>query len=188
MGISERPALSASNIRRASAADIDQLGVIGPAAYALAYAYLWADGAAFARHLATFSAEAFGKFLKRADTRLWVAEIDGSIVGFLSMIVGSANPITGWPNGAEIPRIYLLPGAQKLGLGRRLLEAAIGQAREEKLGHVWLDVMASAQHARRAYRLWGFSEIGTTSFGKPVRSELAEMVVLIKRIEGGADS
>jgi GNAT superfamily N-acetyltransferase len=86
-----------------------------------------------------------------------VAQIDRSLVGFLSMIVGLPNPISLEPNGAEIPRIYFLPGAQRLGLGRQLLAAAIEQAHDESLTHIWLDVMASADWARRGpciFRVW----------------------------------
>jgi GNAT superfamily N-acetyltransferase len=73
------------------------------------------------------------------------------------MIVGLPNPISLEPNGAEIPRIYFLPGAQRLGLGRQLLAAAIEQAHDESLTHIWLDVMASADWARRGpciFRVW----------------------------------
>lgn len=121
--------------------------------------------------------------LERTDARLWVAQVDATIVGFLTMVVDSANPVTKEANGAEIPRIYLLPGAQSLGLGRALLNSAIAQAREENFSHIWLDVMASADHARRAYLKWGFSEIGPRTFDKPVKAGFADMVVLIKYLK-----
>ncbi|WP_353645447.1 GNAT family N-acetyltransferase [Mesorhizobium sp. WSM2239] len=164
-------------------ADIQSLGIIGPAAYAAAYGYLWDNSAALERQLATFGAEAFAKLLERADARLWIAQADASILGFLTMVVGSANPVTEEANGAEVPRIYLLPGAQRLGLGKKLLSSAIAQARDENLGHIWLDVMASAEHARAAYLKWGFSELGSRKFDKPVKAELADMVVLIKHLK-----
>jgi ribosomal protein S18 acetylase RimI-like enzyme len=98
------------------------------------------------------------------------------------MIADSANPVTDEPNGAEIPRIYLLPGVQGLGLGRRLLDAALLEAGERSLSHVWLDVMASADNARKAYLKWGFSELGAKRFGRPVKAGMADMVVLIRHI------
>jgi ribosomal protein S18 acetylase RimI-like enzyme len=170
-------------IRRASSADVHSLGIVGPAAYAAAYGYLWDKSAALARQLATFGAEAFAKLLERADARLWIAQVDASILGFLTMVVGSANPITEEANGAEIPRIYLLPGAQRLGLGKQLLNSAIAQARDENLSHIWLDVMASAELARTAYLKWGFSEVGVRKFDKPVKAEFADMVVLMKYLK-----
>jgi GNAT superfamily N-acetyltransferase len=136
---------------------------------------------ALAKQLDTFSSAAFAELLSGTDARVWVAQIDGSLVGFLSMIVGSPNPISREPNGAQIPRVYLLPGAQRLGLGRQLLAAAIKQAHDERLTHIWLDVMASADWARRAYLKWGFSELGSKFFDKPVKAGQNDMVVLIKR-------
>lgn len=167
-------------VRKATPADVPGLGVVGPAAYAAAYTYLRDDDAELARQLATFSATSFEIFLANPDTALWVAEADGAIVGFLSMIAGSLNPVTEEPGGAEIPRIYLLPGVQGMGLGRRLLDAAIAEAEILSLGHVWLDVMASADNARKAYLKWGFSELGTKRFGRPVKAGMADMVVLIR--------
>jgi diamine N-acetyltransferase len=167
-------------VRRVVKGDVHNLGVVGPAAYAAAYGHLWDDGGEFAKHLDTFSADAFEAFLNRPDTAVWVAEVNRTIVGFLSMVVDSANPITREPNGAEIPRIYLLPGVQGIGLGRRLLDAAITEAEGRSLSHVWLDVMASANTARKAYLSWGFFELGAKRFSKPVKADMEDMVVLIR--------
>ena len=75
-------------IRRAVPSDAEKLGVIGPAAYSSAYSYLWNNSVELAKHLDTFSAAAFAELLSRPNARVWVAQIDGSLVGFLSMIVG----------------------------------------------------------------------------------------------------
>jgi len=169
-------------IRRATIRDSETLGTLGPAAYAVAYSHLWDDAVALAAQLQTFSADAFRVLLERESTRIWLAEIDQTAVGFLSMIIGSANPITAEPNGAEIPRIYLLPGSQGRGMGRSLLEVAICEAENEHLDHVWLDVMSSADTALKAYQNWGFSEIGRKEFSRPVRSSLRSMIVLKKTV------
>jgi diamine N-acetyltransferase len=75
-----------------------------------------------------------------------------------------------------------LSGQHNTSLGRLLLDAAIAQAATENLSHVWLDVMASATAARRAYAKWGFREIGTRKFEKPVKVGQSEMVVLLKEV------
>ncbi len=169
-------------VRRAIPDDADQLGRVGPAAYTAAYGDLWDDGAALARWLRSYGTAAVSDFLTREETRIWVAEVDGEIVGFLTMIIGSANPATGETGGAEIPRIYFLPGAQRLGLGRRLAEAALAEARNLGLSHVWLDHMQSADHAGRAYRKWGFVPLGTWRFDQPVRAGYDAMKGLILRL------
>ncbi|MDK4743620.1 GNAT family N-acetyltransferase [Rhizobium sp. CNPSo 3464] len=174
---------SPSIIRTATPADVDSLSTVGSAAYAAAYGCLWNSSAALANQLATFNANAFAKLLKRADTRLWVAQLDGSIVGFLTMIIGSTNPITQEASGAEISRIYLLPGAQRLGLGRQLLNSAIAEARKEKLGHMWLEAIVSVKFARSAYLKWGFSDLGIIRFNKSVCGGLLDTMIMIKYLE-----
>jgi diamine N-acetyltransferase len=63
-----------------------------------------------------------------------------------------------------------------------LVDAAIRQAAAEGLCHIWLDVMASATEARRAYAKWGFREIGGRRFEKPIKAVLSDMVVLMKEV------
>jgi ribosomal protein S18 acetylase RimI-like enzyme len=174
--------MSVAIVRRATAEDAEVLGVIGPAAYAEAYGYLWDRPDAYSEQLRTFGARAFGSLITEPDARLWIGEAQGAAVGFLSMIVGSVDPIEGRPGGALIPRIYVIGPAQRMGLGRLLLDTAIEQAATEGLSHLWLDVMASATAARRAYDKWGFREIGSRRFEKPVKTGLSDMVVLMKEV------
>jgi ribosomal protein S18 acetylase RimI-like enzyme len=143
---------------------------------------LWDRPNAYGDHLQTFSSDAFKLLLSRPDARLWVSETGGTVVGFLSMIIGSVDPVEHRLGGAELPRIYILGPARRMGLGRLLLDAAIRHAAVEGLSHVWLDVMASANWVRHAYLKWGFHEIGRGVFGKPVRPGLSDMVVMTKEV------
>lgn len=165
-------------IRRASLSDAESLGVIGPAAYSAIYHYLWDDCVALAHQLNTFSTQSFLTLLQKADTKVWVAEAQGVIIGFLIMIMHSKNPITYENAGAEISRIYLLPGSQKMGIGFQLMSMAREYANKLNLTHMWLDVMSSAKHARKAYSKWGFIEIGTKVFPRSVKFEYSQMAVL----------
>jgi diamine N-acetyltransferase len=178
--------MSTAIVRRATAQDTEVLGIIGPAAYAEAYGYLWDRPDAYADQLRTFGAPAFASLLAQPDARLWIVEVEGAAVGFLSMIVGSHDPIERRSGGALIPRIYIVGPAQRMGLGRLLLDAAIEQAATEGLSHLWLDVMASATAARLAYAKWGFREIGRHCFERPVKAGLSDMVVLMKEVRRGS--
>jgi GNAT superfamily N-acetyltransferase len=174
--------MSTAKVRRATAEEAEVLGIIGPAGYAEAYGYLWDRPDAYCDQLQTFGPRAFASLLARPEARVWISEAEGTIVGFLSMIVGSVDPVERRLGGAEIPRIYIIGPAQRTGLGRLLLDAAIEQAATEGLSHLWLDVMASATAARRAYAKWGFREIGGRLFEKPIKAGLSDMVVLMKEV------
>ena len=175
--------MTAAAVRPATLEDAYVLGIIGPAAYAEAYAYLWDRPGAYSEQLQSFGQRAFEALLTRTDARVWVGEVAGTIVSFLSMIVGSLDPVKHRPSGAELPRIYILGSAQRMGLGRLLVDTAVKQAAAEGLSYVWLDVMASADRARRAYANWGFHELGSKRFEKAVKAGLSDMVVLAKEID-----
>ncbi len=171
-------------ISRATLSDAPDLGIIGPAAYAAAYHDDWDDPVGFFWQVQTFGPEAITATLAREDARVWIARQDGVGVGFLIMYVGSLEPINQRRNGAEIPRIYLLPGARRGGIGKKLLEAAETQARAEGCTYVWLDVMEHAEWARAAYERWGFSDIGGKTFAgglRPGRSR--SMRVMVKELK-----
>jgi GNAT superfamily N-acetyltransferase len=171
-------------ITRAGESDVAELGVIGPAAYAAAYHEDWDDAVGFARQVMSFGPDAMRAFMARPETRTWIARQEGVGVGFLTMVMGSLEPIGNRPRGAEIPRVYLLPGARRGGIGRKLLDLAEGQARSEGCDYVWLDVMEHAEWARAAYARWGFADIGGRVFSgglRPGRSR--EMRVLVKELK-----
>lgn len=170
-------------IRPATLEDAHRIGVISPVAFALAYADSWADDAALAEHLETFGHHAWTDFLQRDDTHAWVVEIAGRVTGVLSMIAGSCEPVTTQPRGAEIPRIYLLPGTRSRGAGYALLKTAEAKARELGLAYVWLDVMAFADWAIAAYSRWGFTTIGEEQFPKKLKPGLNRMLVMTKSLE-----
>ncbi len=171
------------SIRPATDDDYASLGVIGPAAYAAAYHDFWSSPAELARHLATFGEAAIRAFASTEGASIWLAEIEGEAVGFLSMLRGSDDPIHREACGAEIPRIFLLPHARGMGIGRHLMQAAEAEARRQQLAYFWLDAMDTADWAVRTYLAWGFKRIGKTIFPKPVRPERAGMIVFKKRIQ-----
>ena len=166
------------SVRPATAADLPALGTIGPAAYAEAYGGWWTTAAGLARHLESFAAPAFAALLADPGVRLWVAEQDGAVVGFLSLHLNSPDPIGARAKGGECKRIYVLRAA--MGLGRALCATAADEARRAGLDHLWLDVMAEAPWAVNAYRAWGFAEIGRKQFHNALRGDLREMLVMAR--------
>ena len=112
------------------------LGIIGPAAYAEAYSCLWDRPDAYSDQLRTFGRGAFESLLARPDARLWIGEVGGAAVGFLSMIVG--------PVGLRYPESTLLgqPSAWAWAAGystQRLTGGGHGPvsplARRDGIGH-----------------------------------------------------
>ncbi|MGP1352892.1 MAG: GNAT family N-acetyltransferase [Parasphingopyxis sp.] len=169
-------------IRRAQAEDAAQLGIVGPASYAAAYGYLWPEPAPLMRHLETYGEAAVRSAMEDENTAFWVAESDGVAVGFAMAVRGSKNPSTGSESGVELRRVYVLPNVRGSGLGKRLYDAVEDYARDHGGDHIWLDVMDSADWAYGAYLSWGFLEIGSRTFEKPVYEDRRKMILLAKEI------
>ena len=182
MSLTSTPDIDARRVRRATITDVPSLGTIGPLAYTEAYGSWWTDADALAQHGQSFSAAAFVGLLVDPLVSVWIAELDGAPVGFLTMHRDQPNPATARGNGVELRRIYLLKDAMGAGIGRLLAEAAIELACEEGYDHAWLDVMAEAQWAVRAYQRWGFAEIGRKQFENTLRGDLREMIVMLRDI------
>jgi ribosomal-protein-alanine N-acetyltransferase len=60
----------------------------------------------------------------------------------------------------EIANIAVAPSARGTGVGARLLDAALAEARRRGVGHVFLEVRESNVVARRLYASRGFIELG----------------------------
>jgi GNAT superfamily N-acetyltransferase len=170
------------HIRVAQPQDAEALGIIGPAIYAESYGHMWDDAGAYADYLMTFGSSAVGDFIGRTDTRMWLVEVDRRVVGFLSLVLHSPDPVDRRTDGAEVPRIYMLAPCRGRGVGTKLVAEAERYAREEGADHLWLDAMKAAPWAWQTYHRWGFREIGQTWFPAGIPSSLNSMVVMRRRI------
>lgn len=82
----------------------------------------------------------------------FVAEIDGKIVGG-----GGIYPTKELPNDTcELVKMYLLPQARGLGLGRTLIEKSLAAAKEMGYKNVYLESMPELKQALKVYAKFGF--------------------------------
>lgn len=169
-------------VRQAEQSDIEQIGIIGPAIYSASYGMMWGDAEAYTRQLESFGAAAMHRFMARDDTQVWVAEYGERIVGFLTLVIGSPDPIEGRIGGAEVPRIYLLSPAQGHGLAKEMIANAEAYARIEGMKYLWLDAMLEAPWAWTVHEKLGFVQIGRKMFGKGLIPVYDQMVVLRRDI------
>jgi putative acetyltransferase len=81
-----------------------------------------------------------------------VAEVNGEIVGG-----GGIYPTDGLPHDTcELVKMYLLPHARGLGLGRILIEKCLQQAKELGYKKVYLETMPELKQAMKVYARFGF--------------------------------
>ena len=63
------------------------------------------------------------------------------------------------PETCELKRLYIVPEARGMGAAQRLMDAAIGKARQLGYSHMLLDTLASMTAARKLYVQYGFEEV-----------------------------
>lgn len=99
------------------------------------------------------------------DIAHWQQEYDGSS-GVLLLVVDPAGEVVGTaavrllePGTGELKRMWLRPACQGLGIGRRLLDASLDEARNLGCRRLRLDSQAKLEAAVHLYRVSGFAEI-----------------------------
>jgi putative acetyltransferase len=82
----------------------------------------------------------------------FVAEVNGKILGG-----GGIYPTEGLPDGTcELVKMYLLPEARGIGLGRTLIEKCLETAKENGFQQVYLETLDELHLALKIYAKFGF--------------------------------
>lgn len=85
------------------------------------------------------------------------------ILGFSVLTRGSFEPcLAHLQSTVELQRLYVLPRAQGLGVGSRLMKAADDMAVKERFEHIWLGVWEHNLNAQRLYKRKGFENFAGT--------------------------
>ena len=90
---------------------------------------------------------------QRDGAGYFVAEIDNKLMGGAGIY-----PTDGLPAGTcELVKMYLLPEARGLGLGKTLIEKSLAFAKENNYGYVYLESMPELKKALTVYEKFGFT-------------------------------
>jgi len=126
------------------------------------------DHAAVARELAdylSFIGDALDADGLDHDIAHWQEEYDGRM-GVLLLVADATGEVVGTaavrvlePGLGELKRMWLRPSRQGRGLGRRLMDACLDEARGLGCRALRLDTQAKLEAAVHLYRAYGFSEI-----------------------------
>ena len=93
--------------------------------------------------------EAFAAGPPGERERVWIAEVGDELVGAIAIVESSAED-------AQVRWFLLAPAARGRGLGKRLLEEALGFARAAEYRRVFLWTVAELEAAAALYRAAGF--------------------------------
>lgn len=165
-------------IRNAENKDIQALSHLAQITYsdAFGHSFLPSDLAA---HLEYYlSPSRFIQILEQ-DT-IFLADIDGRLVGFVQFGMADGYPQAYSDRDRALRKLYVLGDYQNRGIGRLLMEAALGQMEQEKADRIFLDVWEHNPGARRFYERYGFRVIGKKQFAVASGTETSLDLIMVR--------
>lgn len=94
----------------------------------------------------------FQLFSSTPGSIYFVAEREGKLLGG-----GGIFPSPGLPdNTCELVKMYLLPEARGIGLGRKIIEACVAFAKESGYKNIYIESMPELKQALKTYEKFGF--------------------------------
>ncbi len=96
--------------------------------------------------------DALYELFQQPGASYFVAEIDGKIAGGAGIYPTKGLP----PDTCELVKMYLIPEARGLGLGRTLIEKSIELAKELGYRKIYLETMPELRQALKVYARFGF--------------------------------
>lgn len=168
-------------LRAASAVDVPALTALGRDSFVAKFGHLYR-----AEDLATFLAQthsptAVAAELANPARRYRLAEIDGALAGYCKLAIPStlaAHDTARRP--IEIKQLYTAPGMTGRGIGARLMDWAMAEARDHGADAIQLSVWSGNPGAQRFYARYGFAKVADIFF--PVGEQLDEEFLFVLRL------
>ncbi|MBV9527676.1 GNAT family N-acetyltransferase [Sphingomonas sp.] len=113
--------------------------------------------------LSTKDPDAFRGDLGNGDFHFIVAETEDEIIGYVKL-GPPALPVETPPGTIELCQLYVLKEWIGAGIGRALMDRALGLIRDKQARHVQLSVFVDNHRARRFYERYGFHAVGRYDF------------------------
>ncbi|PJK11198.1 GNAT family N-acetyltransferase [Lysobacteraceae bacterium NML120232] len=152
-------------IRRATAADAQELATLSAATFSETFAHLYAPEDLAAFLAATYTAEKYRDALEEAGCAAWLLEdAEGRAQGYVL-----AGPC-GLPHAEvavgdmELKRLYLRAAQQNGGWGQKLFAEAEHWMRRNGPAAIWIGVWSENLGAQRFYQRNGYTKVGEYEF------------------------
>lgn len=152
------------SVRVAAPTDAAELSRVGMQSFNDAYRGT-ANDADIDAHLAEFFSEAAIRHEMTLPTvRYLVAQRGPSTAGLVKLRNAHVPPSLAVDSAVEVQQLYVASEQQRSGIGARLLDAAVADARRQQVNGLWLSAWTHADWAVSFYRGYGFGVICEVPF------------------------
>lgn len=114
--------------------------------------------------LAVYAVDRFRERLARCETRFLLAERQGHLLGFAETVAGGDAPRPELSAGVELTRLYVLRCAQRMGIGRELLQRTEAFAAGCGAPVLWLTAWEGNTNAIAFYLAQGLQDVGRATY------------------------
>jgi ribosomal protein S18 acetylase RimI-like enzyme len=102
--------------------------------------------------------------LEAQDCTFLIASADGEILGYTKLCANRPIDCVSDPGPMQLERVYVDSSRQGSGIGARLIDASIAQARQAAHRTIWLAAWEKNVRAQRFYERHDFRAVGKTYF------------------------
>ena len=113
---------------------------------------------------ASYTRDAVAAELADPGRQNWVAEAEGCLLGYAQVGPCKLPHAEASTTHGELYQVYVRGEAQGTGLGKQLLDVALGHLAATRPGPVWLGVWSGNHKAQAVYRKIGFEKVGDYQF------------------------
>ncbi|MFB2555440.1 GNAT family N-acetyltransferase [Herbiconiux liangxiaofengii] len=158
-----------TRVRRARPEDVGIVSAVAAETFELACPPTTSSEAIAAFIRDNLSEARFASYLAGEQHTILLADVDGEIAGYTMLISGEpsdpdvAAAVTHRPT-IELSKCYARAKFHTQGVGRTLIEASVGIARDGGAASIWLGVNQENARAIRFYEKSGFVRVGTKHF------------------------
>jgi GNAT superfamily N-acetyltransferase len=96
------------------------------------------------------------KWIRSQDAQVFVAELNGSIEGFMMATINKIASVYEHEKEIHIEGIFIREGFRKKGIGKKFLQAAEEWAKKKGIFSIGLTVLIKNKDASSAYKKLGF--------------------------------
>jgi diamine N-acetyltransferase len=167
-------------LRECVVGDEERLALVGAASFLEAFAGFLRGEDILAHCRKHHSAEKYAAMLADPETRMVMAEVKGSAVGY-AVVCPPDLPVPLTADDMELKRIYMLHRFQGSGMGAALMDWSVDTARRLGKRRLLLGVNDANDKAVVFYRRHGFEHAGTRRF--EVGNMLCSDFILAKKLD-----